>query len=242
MPISMGGGSMKNNGKYQRGHDKVDCRINFKKYGAQYWKSPLYILIYSPLPGTLDGKESTKFILKVFHTQRTHHKPLDFVSRVVLDCHSKLNEYFAVPVPVKLKTKEEKKDEGNIDNASFIGFYDLPLPENAVFKGCSKEELINKGLIHETSIGQVTCRHLTRLVRFIEGIVPKNIKNDNMIISWAKNAARIRSVLEVLIISIKYLLPIFRSLQKIHSLVSLHVIHTNLCENTNYFNHLRCIC
>ena len=161
-------------------------------------KPIIYSYLFSSTPGTLDGKESTKFILKVFHTQRTHHKPLDFVSRVVLGCHSKLNEYFAVPVPVKLKTKQEKKDEGNIENASFIGFYDLPLPENALFKGCSKDELINKGLIHVTSIGQVTCRHLTRLVRFIEGIVPKNIKNDDTIISWAKNAARIRSVLEVL--------------------------------------------
>ena len=70
---------------------------------------------------------------------------------MLLDCHSKLNEYFAVPVPVKLmkkkkgqykeEEKEEKKGEGEdekIDclkeDVSFIGSYDLPLPDNVTFE------------------------------------------------------------------------------------------------------------
>ena len=129
---------------------------------------------------------------------------LKLESKLTLDCHSKLNEYFAVPVPIKVKGNDKEIDDG--DYTSYIGSYDLPLQENAVFEGCSKEELINKGLIRKTT-GRLTCHHLTRLVHFIEGKIPENITNENLIQSWAKNTARLANFFQVLLnISFEFVL------------------------------------
>ena len=145
--------------------------------------------------GTLRGQEKEQYVLKLFNSGSVSPQFLKLESKLMSDCHLKLNEYFKVPVPIKTNNKANKKDGDDYDG--YIGSCDISLHKNAVFEGCTKQELINKGLIHETTTGQSTCGHLTRLVRFIEGTVPKDIKDDNLIQSWAKNTARLGNFFQV---------------------------------------------
>ena len=152
-------------------------------------------VFFSAVSGTLCGHDMGRYVLKLFNFGSVTSQVLKLESKLVLDCNSKLKEHFAVPVPIRARSEKNEVVEEK-ENVSYIGSFDLPLLENAVFEGCSKEELINKGLL-QTTAEIVTCRHLTRLVVFIEGTVPEHIKNNNLIESWAKNTARMANFFKV---------------------------------------------
>ena len=127
-------------------------------------------------------------------------RDVEFTCQLVLDFNCEMKEHFSVPVPVKTiqpsrrDKKNEKPEESCVD---YVGYYDFPVLEDVLFEGCTKEELLQKDLLRQNASGKITCRHLIRLVVFIEGNVPKHLNNDNLITSWAKNIAKMANFFEV---------------------------------------------
>ncbi|XP_066936085.1 hydroxylysine kinase-like [Clytia hemisphaerica] len=136
------------------------------------------------IKGKLKGQDETKqFVLKIFNSGSASKGVLESVVKLMSHCASKSMGGFAVQTPVpSIKSNGE-------DAPQFIASYHIPVLGEACYDGCTKEKLINKGLLSVGENNVVTCSHDIRLVTFLEGKVPDYSK-ENCSDTFAEDTGR----------------------------------------------------
>ena len=136
--------------------------------------------------GRNEEKSSPRqFVLKIYNAAETNNRELikhlntTFLNKCYQDC----SNYFKTPYVIPPLSAE--------------AIYKIPIKEDAIFKDCSKDELIQSGELTNEN-GKVKGEHLVRLTKFIPGQIIRSTKmNDQLLFHWGQSIARILLSLEV---------------------------------------------
>jgi len=145
-----------------------------------------------------------KFVLKIFNwcSPRKH---CERVAQIAKYCNQKCSDHFETTSPVQTLSSCNKE---NVDS-EYISQYPIPILPTAKFKGCTRDELVEKNILLQSpdTAEEFVVLHNVRLMVFVSGRVPNFSKeqiSDTLAYNWGRCAAILCNVLQVQIFVIVF--------------------------------------